>query len=137
MIGLRPQREPPSPTVPGAALRWSANLAYAALLVVAALLPSTSSLVHHAPPDWLSHGAAHGLQSVLLCWALAPSLGARRGLAGAFLGAVAFGTVTEGLQLLQPGRAVEGRDLIANAAGALLACATIAAIKGRDRGAPR
>jgi VanZ family protein len=134
VIALRREREQPSPIVPGVALRWSANLAYAALLVTIALLPSTSSVLRHAPPDWLSHAAAYGLQCVLLHWALARSVGAHRALLGAFLGAVAFGSVNEGLQLLQPGRAVEARDLLANATGALIACGAIAGIRRRDQG---
>ena len=109
--------------------RWAANGGYAILLVITAVLPSsTLAAVGSSVPDWLGHGVAYGIQMALVYWAALPSLGHGRSLAVGVIAAGAFGLVTEGLQLLQPARTVELKDLAANAVGALIFCGVIAGI---------
>jgi VanZ family protein len=93
-----------------------------------ALLPPSSLVTSLSPPDWLAHAAAYGVQAGLVAWALMPGLGRRGALVGGVIGASAFGLVTEGLQLLGPGRSVELADVVANMAGAILVCGAIALI---------
>jgi VanZ family protein len=109
-------------------LRWAANVGYAILLVVMALVPSTSTTVGFSVPDWLAHAMAYGVQMVLVYWASLPLLGHGRSLAVGVVAAGAFGLVTEGLQHFQPGRTVELKDLAANTIGALMCCSIIAAV---------
>jgi len=103
---------------PGLAWRWAINLAYGGVLIVLAVMPSDTVAGAWVPPDWAAHAAAYGMQTALLSWALRPSFGARRAVAAGMAGAVLFGLATESLQLLQPSRSVELRDVAANAAGA-------------------
>lgn len=118
-----------------AAGRWLANAGYAALLVVLALVPSSSLDIGRSVPDWAAHAVAYGLQAGLITWASLPALGRRRALVAGVSGATAFGAVTELLQLLQPRRSVEPADLVANAVGALVACGIIAAVgRSANRG---
>lgn len=120
---------------PSIALRWAANGGYAILLVIMALLPSTSTALGFSVPDWLAHAVAYGVQAALVYWAASPSLGHGRSLAAGVAVAAGFGLVTEGLQFFQPVRAVELKDLAANTIGALIFCGVIA-VAGR-RGARR
>jgi VanZ family protein len=115
------------------ALRWTANAGYAAVLVSLALHPSPTSILSVSVSDWLAHGIAYGVQTMLVYWALVPNLGTRPAIVTACAGATVFGAVTEGLQMLQPGRLVEARDLVANAGGALVAAAAIAIAEGVRR----
>ncbi len=116
-------------------LRWAANIGYAAVLVVMALLPSTSVVTDLFVPDWIAHAMAYGIQAALVFWAVLPSLGRNRALAIGVVTASAFGVLTEGLQLLQPGRSVEFKDLVANTTGALLMCGIIAGASRLGSGA--
>ena len=109
-------------------VRWAANLGYAILLVIMALIPSTSLVTELSVPDWFAHGVAYGIQAALIFWALLPSIGRHRALLMGVVGASVFGMVTEGLQLLQPGRSVEFNDLVANTVGAILVCGMIAGL---------
>lgn len=104
---------------------WAVNLVYAACLVIAALLPISKPTAGLRVPDWLAHAAAYGVQAVLVFRALPPSMGQRRALICAWIGASLFGMATEALQLLQPARTVEAGDIVANMAGALTACVII------------
>jgi VanZ family protein len=107
--------------------RWVANGGYAILLMIMAILPSsTLTAVGSSVPDWLAHGVAYGIQMALVYWAALPSLGHGRSLVVGVVAAGAFGLVTEGLQFLQPARTVELKDLAANAVGALIFCGVIA-----------
>ena len=115
---------------PRTVLRWATNMGWAILLVIMAVLPSTSRFTAISVPDWFAHATAYGIQAALLYWASFPSLGHGRSLAAGVVGAGAFGVVTEGLQILQPGRTVELRDLAANIVGALLVCCVIACAAG-------
>jgi VanZ family protein len=104
------------------------NGGYAVLLVIMAVLPSTSKAVAlFSLPDWFAHAMAYGIQMALVYWASLPSLGHHRSLVLGVVAAGAFGLVTEGLQYFQPGRTVELRDLEANIAGALIFCTVIVA----------
>ena len=114
--------------------RWAANAGYAALLIVVAILPPSVIASRAAVPDWLAHGAAYGIQSALIFWALHPVMRRRSAVVGAVAGAIGFGTATEALQLLQPERAVELSDVVANAVGAGLVGAALAVVvPNRDR----
>jgi VanZ family protein len=116
----------PSKTRPNVASRWAVNAGYAILLVVMAVIPQTTVAAVSMVPDWFAHASAYGIQTGLLFWALAPLVGVRSALVGGLLGAVSFGAVTEVLQVLQPGRAVEFRDVVANSVGAMVVCVIIA-----------
>lgn len=116
----------PSKTHPNIATRWAANVGYAILLIVMALIPQTTAAAVSMVPDWFAHALAYGIQTGLLFWALAPSVGVRSALVGGLFGAVSFGAVTEVLQFLQPGRVVEFRDVVANSVGALVVFGVIA-----------
>lgn len=112
---------------PNIVFRWAANAGYAILLVIMAVLPSsTLTAVGSSVPDWLGHGVAYGIQMALVYWAARPSLGHGRSLAVGVIAAGVFGLMTEGLQILQPARTVELKDLAANAVGALIFCGVIA-----------
>lgn len=112
------------------ALRWLANLSYAGVLVVMAVLPSSSLVTAVSFPDWFAHAIAYGVQAGLLYWALLPSFQTGRALVTGAVGAMVFGSLTEGLQVLQPSRSVELLDLTANFAGIL---AMSVAIVGASR----
>ena len=118
-------------------LRWAANIVYGILLMVLALLPSTVRVAELAISDWFAHAVAYGIQAALVFWASLPSLGQNRALAVGVLGAIGFGVLTEGLQLLQPGRSVEFKDLVANTIGAFLVCVIIAGVSRFGTGAKR
>jgi len=111
--------------------------AYSVFLIVAALAPPSTLGGLTSLPDWVAHALAYGVQAGLLFWAMAPTLGRGRALVIGVVGAVGFGVVTEVLQLLQPGRAVELKDLLANTVGAVSVCAAIAIagcrLQPRDR----
>lgn len=113
----------------GLPLRWAVNGGYALLLIIMAVLPSTSRVAELSVPDWLAHSAAYGVQAALLYWASLPSLGQTRALAAGVIGAAAFGVATEGVQLFHPGRDVEFKDVAANCVGALLVCGVIAGVR--------
>lgn len=100
------------------------NVIYAGLLVALAVTPR--------PPEssgvsaQLAHAVAYGVQAVLLFSVLDRALPTGQALvAGGFV-AVAFGALTEGLQLLQPTRHSEFADIVADGCGALIACAVVA-----------
>lgn len=115
--------------------RWVVIIAYSLLLIVMAVLPSRVVASAADIPDWISHALAYGIQSGLIYWGLVPIIGWRWALVGAFLGTVAFGAATEAMQLLRPGRSLEFKDLVADAAGALTVCLAIIGIsRGFHRG---
>lgn len=112
---------------PGVALRWIVIAAYSIILIILALIPASAAPESVRIPDWAAHGLAYGIQCILVAWGLSGLTGSRRAILGGFIGAVAFGVVTECLQLLRPDRAVEITDLVANTTGALLACCVMGA----------
>jgi len=118
-------------------VRWATNLGYAVLLVIMALTPSTFRVTELSVPDWFAHGVAYGIQAALIFWALLPSIGRHRALLMGVVGASVFGMVTEGLQLLQPGRSVEFNDFVANSVGAMLVCGVIAGLGRYSAGIER
>jgi VanZ family protein len=114
------------------------NAGYASILVILALAPSSL-----APglqiPDSVAHATAYGLQALLLYF-LFLFVGSSRpwtSVVAAALCAVGFGLFTEALQLLQPARSVEFRDIMANSVGVAIAGAGITGINrviGRGSG---
>jgi VanZ family protein len=114
-------------------LRWTSNLAYAGLLAVLAVVPAGPFTDRLAVPDWFAHAGAYGFQAGLIYWALLPMVGMRLGLIGAIGGASIFGVATEALQLLQPGRSVEIKDVVANTLGAFIVAGMIFAVGSKTR----
>jgi len=104
------------------------NILFAILLVAGGLLPDLPGS-GGGIPDTVLHGSAYGLQAVLLFWLLAPRMRPRRALVAAVVCATLFGAMVETLQLLQPARSVELKDLLANAVGACLAGTAAALIR--------
>lgn len=100
------------------------NVIYAGLLVVLAVTPR--------PPETsdvsaqLAHAIAYGVQAVLLFSAFSRGLPIGQALVASGVVAVAFGALTEGLQLLQPTRHSEFADIVADGCGALVACTVVA-----------
>ncbi len=108
-------------------LRWAINSAYAIFLVVAAVLPSGPALALLTIPDWFAHAVAYGVQAGLLFWAAGSGDRPVPGrVAIAIGGAVALGLLTEGLQMLGPGRSAELADVLADAAGAVAVVGCVA-----------
>lgn len=107
------------------------NILYAILLVVGALVPTTSQAAGGVP-DYVLHGSAYGLQAALLSWFFASTMRLRRAIFAGVVCATLFGAMVEFLQLLQPARQVEVKDLLANAVGACIFGAVIALV-GRNR----
>jgi VanZ family protein len=106
------------------------NILYAILLVVGALVPTPEAA--GGVPDYVLHGSAYGLQAALLSWFFASTMRLRRAIFAGVVCATLFGTMVEILQLLQPARQVEVKDLLANAVGACIFGAVIALV-GRNR----
>lgn len=97
------------------------NLCYALALVVGAVVPSPHVDVPGltVSDTWL-HAVAYGVQALLLLWLLSSCLGRIGAAVGAWAGAFVIGAGTELLQMLQPARAAELRDLLADAVGAAM-----------------
>jgi VanZ family protein len=124
-------RKEHSPTSPAIARRWLFNLGYAILLIVLALVPSAALSTTLVIPDCFAHAVAYGVQAGLLFWALKPTLGRAKSLAMGGFGAILFGLCTECLQLLQPERTVELRDVVANTIGVIAAAGAIGVVDTR------
>lgn len=110
-----------------------------ALLVAAALWTSGPE----TPPAWawiaafeeaggdkLVHAGLFGVQAWLLC-RFRPGLPGAGWLVGCFAVAVAYGALTEGVQVLLEGREGDLADLAADAAGAAAGVAAFAAWRAR------
>lgn len=104
--------------------RGACNLACAVLLVISAVLPRPPIAVAALQiSDLLAHGVAYGVQALLMLWLLCAVTRPLRAVAGAWLVATLLGLSTELLQMLQPARSAELRDLVADAIGAAVAVA--------------
>jgi len=103
------------------------NVMYAALLVALAVSPRIPG--EYDMRDSIVHAIAYGLQAVLIFTLLSKSWPTASALAASWLGATAFGCVTETLQMLRPTRSADLMDIVADGFGALVACASIAAIR--------
>jgi len=104
------------------------NILYAALLVAGGLLPDLPG-GGGGIPDVVLHGSAYGLQAALLSWVLASRMRPLRAIITAVLCATLFGAMVETLQVLQPARSVELKDVLANAVGACLGGITAALVR--------
>jgi VanZ family protein len=103
----------------------AANIVYAAILVRAALMARPYRVPVLGQMDWIAHGLAYGIQTVLLFLLTRRTSAQRPALVAAATGALIFGTAVEHLQLLQPTRYFQFTDLIANAVGVMLAVSVI------------
>lgn len=98
----------------------AANLAYAVVLLILGLVPEVpQSMTGISDP--VAHAVAYAILAALLFALLAPSAGRGTAATLAAAGAVLYGGVVETLQLLQPVRTSDIRDLGANAVGAAAA----------------
>jgi VanZ family protein len=119
--------------------RWAwllVNAGYASILVMLALAPSTSAPGFQVP-DSVAHATAYGLQALLLYCLFVVSSRPLTSVVAAVLCAAGFGMFTEALQLLQPARSVEFRDIVANSVGVAITGAGITGINrvtGRKSG---
>ena len=94
------------------------NVAYAALLVAASIVPPSTVQIQSIS-DTASHGLAYGLQGVLLFALLVGRLAAPGPAAvAAVAGATLFGAFTESIQSVLATRSAEWHDLLADALGA-------------------
>ena len=111
--------------------RLLANILYAIFLVTGSLvaLPAGSGV---GVPDVVLHGCAYGLQAALLAWLFSSSMRVGSAIVTGVVCATLFGAMTEVLQLFQPAREVELKDLLANAVGACIV-GTLIALAGRSR----
>ena len=97
------------------------NVVYAVLLVALALIPRPPEVVQGVHiSDAAAHAVAYGLQAGMLLWMLARRFKSGLAYLLAWLGASAFGLLTELLQLLVRARSSELTDLVADAGGAAL-----------------
>lgn len=113
------------------AIRLLINILYAILLIAGGLvtLPVSSG---GGVPDVVLHGSAHGLQAALLYWLFASTMRPRGAIVAAVCCATLFGAMVEFLQLFQPMREVELKDVFANTAGACVVGMVID-LAGRSR----
>ncbi len=128
-------REAPSAARAGSTgLLVAANLVYAMALVLLAYIPHVPAPLGVRVPDVVAHGAAYGLQALLLLALLSRLTSPVVGALGAWLGTGAFGGLTELVQFLQPTRAPQVSDLAADCVGATVAVALGLAVLARSRG---
>jgi len=104
-----------------AARLWGPAVGWACAIF---FVSSASSPVLRPPgPDYALHAVAYGLLAVLVCRALAGGLGHPLEPRWALLGVLIttlYGTSDELHQMFVPGRMAEMRDLVADAAGAVI-----------------
>lgn len=99
-----------------------ANLGYAVALATVSLMADPPLARVFGRSDWLAHGFAYGLQTLVLCELFRRLFPPVPAIAASAACAFGFGTVVESLQVLQPARTFEVRDLAANAVGAAITC---------------
>jgi VanZ family protein len=105
------------------------NLVYAVALLILGLIPSVPRAVAGVP-DHVAHAAAYAVQAALLYVFFLYSGRRRRAAVLAIGVAVLYGGCVEMLQSLQPARAVEVADLVANTVGATTASAFLHLVMG-------
>jgi VanZ family protein len=114
----------PVPLMKRRRLVIAANVVYAFILLTLGLISDVPTVVSGVP-DLVAHAAAYAVQAVLLFILLVPSLGRWKAALLSAVGAVVFGGLVEALQLIQPARSVELRDLAANTVGAAMAASIL------------
>jgi VanZ family protein len=102
---------------PRVVLAAAVNLAYAAALARVSLMARTYHVPVFSARDWLSHGFAYGLHTVLLYILFRASMTKKRAILRAAGTALAFGGFLELMQMTRPTRYFEATDLLANAVG--------------------
>ncbi len=112
----------------------AANVVYAMALILLAYIPHIPAPLGVRVPDVVAHGVAYGLQALLLLALLTRLTSPMIGALGAWLGAGAFGGLTELVQFLQPTRAPQVSDLAADCVGAAVAVGLGLAVLARSRG---
>lgn len=114
-----------------------ANIGYAIALTAVSLRAEPPPVPILSRTDWLAHGLAYGLQVVILHELFKRLTGSRAAIGISVISAVAFGSVLEFLQLLQPLRFFEGSDLVANGVGAIAAALVLVIVRvARNRRIP-
>ena len=120
-------------TAPQVAGWLAVNLGYAGALAGLSLMSSPPVVPVFSTTDWLAHGVAFGLQTVILSGLLRRWYRPGMAIAASATVALLFGFVLEGLQHLQPARQVELSDLVANATGVCLGAAILVLTGGVSR----
>lgn len=103
------------------------NVIYASVLVALAMTPTVPSSAAKVP-DVVAHAVAYGIQCFLLFALIRDYLHHFGALLTAAAGATCYGALTEGLQMLQPSRAVEIGDIAANTVGVAVVSLAIAVL---------
>jgi len=107
----------------------AANLVYAAVLLYLGVVPDVPEIAAGFP-DFVAHGLAYAVHTVLVYALLLPSIKRARALIFAVAGVVFYGGLVEALQFFQPARSVEGRDLLANSVGVGMAAMILYLVTG-------
>lgn len=118
----------------GAAPRWRLALPLGLMAAIAAASHAPLPVGLPGPSDKLVHAAVFGLLAALWFWARRDGTGDRRAALAAAALATGWGALDELHQSFVPGRAADGLDLLADAAGAI-AGALAARAAARARGA--
>jgi VanZ family protein len=111
----------------------AANLAYAALLLLLGVLPGVPEIAPGVS-DSAAHGIAYAGFAALLFVSFLPRVGKRKAAVVSVLGAIAYGGLVEALQIFQPARSVEIRDIVANSVGAVIAALVLYLVLGHRAG---
>jgi VanZ family protein len=107
----------------------AANVVYAVVLLTLGLIPDVPQVLPGFT-DVVAHAVAYSVQALLLFVLLLPSAGRERAALLSAAGAIAFGGLVEALQLVQPARSVEFRDLVANTLGAAITASILYLVTG-------
>jgi VanZ family protein len=111
----------------------AANLTYAVLLLVLGLLPGIPEIASGVP-DTAAHGIAYaGFASLLFAFFL-PLAGRGKAAVLSVIAAIVYGGLVEALQVLQPVRSVEIRDIGSNSFGAVIAALALYLVVGLRTG---
>jgi VanZ family protein len=93
------------------------NIVYAVALAGVSMMSAPPWVPILSQTDWLAHGLAYMMQTLLLYWLFLPMTAPSRAIVAAAGTAALFGTVMEVVQLVMPGRFFEVQDLFANGVG--------------------
>jgi len=93
------------------------NIVYAVALAGVSMMSAPPRVPVLSQTDWLAHGLAYMMQTLLLYCLFLPMTAPSRAIVAAAGTAALFGTVMEVVQLVMPGRFFEFQDLFANGVG--------------------
>lgn len=93
------------------------NIVYAVALAGVSVMSEPPRVPVLTEADWLAHGLAYMLQTLLLYCLFRPMTAPSRAIVAAAGTAALFGTVMEVVQVVMPGRFFEIQDVLANGVG--------------------